>query len=120
MTKKNDEKESGVAISNQTPVQIGFIIGLLSLVLGGLVFWVWWASGISTKLDLLIAQRNSDAAVLTGLAKDILELKEWRVRVDATGTPAMARQAELIRSELDTLRQEFLLHKATSQPPILK
>lgn len=128
-----DELENGTrkaalaVISESTPIRLGLVFILVTFVLGAVgVLWsaAWWASSVSTKLDLLVKQNNettavvakqheSDVAAMTRLESRIISLEMWQQRVEATGTTPMVKKVEEIEKELIALERKIELHTAT-------
>ena len=111
-----DDPDTTRPLTPTSTIQLGLVITLLGVCASGFAVWIWWASAINTKLDMLISDRKEQAAAIVAVSKDIVELKSWQSRVEATGTPAMARRMDAQEAALEQIRREFDIHKATSKP----
>lgn len=96
------EPETERSISQTTPIQIGLVIGLCTLLLGG----GWWAATVSTKLDVVLQKQTASEGIQAGFRTDVDSLKVWRGVVDTSGSPAVQR----LRDEMVVLERKVDLH----------
>lgn len=94
-------------------MQIGLVIAFLGLCASGFGTSIWWASSVSTKMDVMIALQKAQDAINSRYDQRLVELERWRDVVDSTGSKSMVKKTEEIKGELDTLRREFDVHRAT-------
>lgn len=114
-----EEPDSPKVLSASSPIQLGLVItvvGLLIGCVGGFGYWNWWASAISTKLDIVIQNQKDLGTLNAKLVADIVELQGWRKTVDASGTPAMKTRVDSLESTMIQLKRDFDIHMATSKP----
>ena len=99
------------------PVQMAFGIVTTILILCGAGFGtsVWWASSISSKLEVLVKQGTEQLASSLAQGTRITALELWQRQVDSSGSPQMAKRADEISKALSALQEEFNIYKATSK-----
>ena len=118
MSERRVEKErpdiQAKSVVVSLPVAIGILITTLTMCAGGFGTGVWWASGVSTKLEVLVKQGADQASASGIMGNRLTGLELWQRQVDAVGTPAMAKTVSELRTELEKVREDFNLHKATS------
>lgn len=93
-------------ISQATPVQIGFVIGLL----GVIVAVVWGAATMNAKLDVVLAKIGTVEANNTSLRSDVAALQVWRAEIDRSGSKAV----DELKKEFTVFKTEFQIHLAQS------
>ena len=71
---------------------------------------------MSTKLDVVISNQTIQMAATKAVVEDVSRLKEWRIQIDTVGSPEMVKRVDLVRHDLDEVRQKFDLHLATTIP----
>lgn len=113
----NDEPaEPAPVLSGNSPIQVRFIGWLVLVIAGGFSGSIWWAASMSTKLDTVINNQSVQMANTKAVVEDVSRLKEWRIQVDTVGSPELVKKTEALRRDIDTLRERFDLHLATTSP----
>lgn len=74
---------------------------------------IWWASSVSTKMDVMIALQKAQDAINSRYDQRLIELERWRDVIDSTGSKSMVKRTEDLKGEMDNLRREFDVHRAT-------
>ena len=119
MPKRNDgeENHTGEAhqISVQTPIALGLFIGFAALCVGGFGSSIWWASSISTKMDVLVKQGAEQSNITLANSSRITALEMWQRQIEAVGSPAMVKRVDSVEKDVIQLGEELRLHKAISQ-----
>lgn len=110
------EDVPSVVLSGSSPIQVKFIGWLVIVCAGGFGGWIWWASSMSTKLDVVIANQAAQLASVKALAEDVSRLKEWRIQVDTIGSPAIVKRVDILKQEVDDLAKAFAMYKAAAKP----
>jgi NAD-dependent oxidoreductase involved in siderophore biosynthesis len=120
MTHHSDGQEKSTSterISMPLPAVVGLIIALVTSVISigaGITTAIWWASSISTKMDVIVAQGKDQAAATLVNANRISALELWQRGIDATGSPAMVKRIDGLELEVAKLHENFNLHEATT------
>ena len=114
MSGSSESESVAKTLSGSSPIQVRFIGWLVVVCAGGFGGWIWWASAMSTKLDVVIANQTIGMAATKAVVEDVSRLKEWRVQIDTVGSPEMVKRVDVIRHDLDEVRQKFDLHLATT------
>jgi hypothetical protein len=97
-------------ISEQTPVRLSVILAVMAVcvtILGGSGTFVWWASGVSTRLKAIEVYMQNE----TGKAAVITDLSHRVKLMEAFGTP----KAVILEERVNKLREEFEMHKAMAK-----
>ena len=117
MPPKHDE-EDRTTNSNKIvvplPVALGLLVAVIGICAGGFGSSIWWASSISTKMDVLVSQGKEQAAATLVNANRITSLEMWQRQIDATGSPAMVKRIDSLEGELGKLHEDYNIHKATT------
>lgn len=98
----------GHEISEKTPVKLGFIVLICSVLLGAILSGVWWAATVTVKLDNILIQNAAAAQLQSKLADDVADLKAWKKLVESNGSPAAQQTAK----DLELIKKDLELHKA--------
>lgn len=101
-------------ISVPLSVAIGMFVVVAGLCAGGFGTSIWWASSISTKMDVLVKQGAEQSAMTTANASRITALELWQRQIDTVGSPAMARRVEAMEKDIIKIGEDLRLHKATT------
>jgi hypothetical protein len=109
MLKLREENEDNGrrGIGTATPIQIGMVIGFMS-VFGGIV---WGAATMNAKLDVVIAKIGSVENANGAMKADVDALKVWKAEVDRSGT----KHVEALHKEFETFRTDFQIHVAQAK-----
>lgn len=99
-------RRSGNVLSEKTPVQVGFVIGLL-LVFASVI---WWASQVSSKLDMIISAQSAMKVTTDTLSTRVADMEAWRKLIDTVGSP----QVQKIEAGISELKRVVDLHVATT------
>jgi len=101
------------------PVSVAFGIIITTLTLCGVGFGssIWWASSISTKMDLLVKQGVDQVAATLALNTRITALELWKEQIVSVGSPETVKRLVAHDQEIRELRRDFDLHKATTMKP---
>lgn len=110
-----EEQPRPLVLSGASPIQVKFIGWLVLVCAGGFGGWIWWASSMSTKLDVVISQQAAQLAMVKTIAEDISRLKEWRIQIDTIGSPATVKRLDSIDVKLGIIEKNWEVHKATSR-----
>ena len=103
-------------ISESTNIRIRLVIALLALCAAGFGGWIWWASSISAKIDVLISQQQTSNRALEAVSSKVSDLESWRKLVDTIGTPAMVTRVNDLQKQMEEMSRKFELHEAKSKP----
>lgn len=103
-----------LVLSGTSPIQVKFIGWLVIVCAGGFGGWIWWASSMSTKLDVVIANQSTQLSMLKEVNADVSALKEWRIQVDTVGSQPMARRVAQLEKEVAAIAKDMEMHKVTT------
>jgi hypothetical protein len=121
MREHQEKEEPGdsrsLVLSGTSPIQVKFIGWLVVVCAGGFGGWIWWAATMSSKLDTVISNQAAASAATRAVEGDVARLKEWRVQVDTVGSPQMVKRVDQLSQEMEAIRREFDMHKATTMKP---
>ena len=96
-------------------VAFGILATSLALCVAGFGSSIWWASSVSTKLELLIKQGSEQMSASASLANRLTALELWQRQVDSVGSPTVAKELAEQKAAIERLREDFNMHKATSE-----
>lgn len=105
------ERKEIHALSQKTPIQLGLILALLGMCVGGFGAWIWWAASISTKLDAVLSQQSALVVATQKQNSDIEDLKAWRKLVDVVGTASMAQKTKELDAKIAEIERKIELHE---------
>jgi hypothetical protein len=116
-------------VSENTVVRLGLVVTILA----GVVAFTWWASGVNSSLNSLLAGQTRDSEQSTGLrarvetlerATDMFTqvgspalrprldaLEKWREQIQSSGSPKMIETER----RLNVLEKEFELYKQRTE-----
>ena len=105
------------SISEKTPVQVGLMLAVLGLFLGGLWASAWWGGVTHTKLENV--QKSLDAIVIKFPAFDAnLAAVSGRVQIlEMTGSPALRIKLEQMDKEMTEIRRRVEQHILIDEKP---
>lgn len=111
-----DEERETHANKIVVPIQaaIGLVITIVGMSAAGFGTSIWWASSISTKMDVVVKQGQEQSAMTMANSTRISALELWQRQLDAIGSPQMVKRTEELSKDLTALREEFNLHRATT------
>jgi hypothetical protein len=66
---------------------------------------------MSTKLDVVISNQASQMAATRAVVEDVSRLKEWRIQIDTTGSPAVVRRLDELEKGYRELANQFEIHR---------
>jgi hypothetical protein len=115
----SEETKTTDAKNIVVPLQVAFGIVITTLILcaGGFGTSIWWASSISTKLEVLVKQGAEQSTVGAAMGTRITALELWQRQVDTSGTPVTGKRIDEIGKDLAALREDFGIYKATTKKP---
>jgi hypothetical protein len=109
---KREDDGPAVVLSGTSPIQVKFIGWLVLVCAGGFGGWIWWASAMSTKLDVVIANQSAQLLMVKDITEDVSRLKEWRIQIDTVGSPTMVQRLNSAEKQMIELQKAFALHLA--------
>jgi hypothetical protein len=109
---KRGDDGPAVVLSGTSPIQVKFIGWLVLVCAGGFGGWIWWASAMSTKLDVVIVNQSSQLLMVKDITEDVSRLKEWRIQIDTVGSPTMVQRLNSAEKQMIELQKAFALHLA--------
>jgi len=112
MNAARDKEPVPVVLGGSSPIQVRFIGWLVIVCAGGFGGWIWWASAMSTKLDIVIANQSAQLTMVKNVSDEVARLKEWRIQIDTVGSASAVE----LHNKLDELTKAFALHLATNKP----
>ena len=101
-------------ITLKLPVVIGLFLTFAGICAGGFSVSIWWASSISTKMDVVVTQGVEQSTSTKANALSINALQLWQQKIETVGSPAMAARMNIAEKDIIQLGEELRLHKATS------
>jgi len=105
-------RNSGI-IGEKTPIRIGLLMAIATLLVGGFGTSIWWAATISTKLDAIIISQGAQTAAISTLQSDVSDLKAWRKVVDVAGTPSASARLDALGAKLISVEEMIKMHIAS-------
>jgi len=111
------QRDEGI-ISEKTPIRLGLIVALVGSILilftsaaGG----IWWASGVSTKLDMVLRQNDNSMRSVEAVSTRVTAVELWQRGIDSTGSPAVVKRLDTLTAEFQQLKEDLKLHIATTE-----
>lgn len=108
-------------IGEHTPIQLGIIIIFVGALLAGFGHYMRREGISDTKMDMMLGRFDKIEQKLDGdMAKvkgEVAMILSWKEKVEATGTPALAKRVEELRVEIDKVKSDFSMHEATTKKP---
>lgn len=104
-------------ISEKTPVQVGLLLAIVGLFLGGLWASAWWGGVTQTKLENV--QKSLDAITTKFPMFDAsLANISGRVQIlEVTGSPALRTRLDAIEKEVLEIRRRMEQHILIDESP---
>lgn len=106
-------------IGEHTPIQLGIIIIFVGAMLAGFGHYMRREGISDTKMDMMLARFDKIEQKLDGdMAKvkgEVAMILSWKEKVEATGTPALAKRVEELKADIETIKNKFELHEATTK-----
>lgn len=93
-------------ITSATPIQIGMVLGFMSVFAG----IVWGAATMNTKLDVVLAKMGSVEDNNKALRSDLNGLLIWKAEIDRSGS----KPVDDLKKQFEQFKTEFQIHIAST------
>lgn len=124
MTKILEGEKQPEVISENTPVRLGVMVGIIVFIIGlvtGMGAAIYWGGTVSAKIDQVLAQQSSIIVKNDGMEKDIIahkteDMTRWTTIdtrlaiVEKTGS----EKTRELEKTLTELQKQFEIHRQKS------
>ncbi len=93
------------------PVAITLFVAMIGVFGGCFGTSIWWASSISTKMDVLVSQGKEVALITSVNGSRIMALELWQRQIDAVGSPATTKRIDALERVITDLRDEVVARR---------